>query len=172
MELHPYTANKAPTETLALRPKLLTWTSRVWRESPVRTMPLFKIEGRLEPREVEDNALSQALRPYAPQLQKLTIYLLHPEETPRLAPWAVGRFDLDAKSAYMFFHDFRRFQRRAAAFPDADCERCDRHRDQRHVDARRGAQPSLRGGELRLRHPQPHRLTRPRPSARGEGKKT
>lgn len=53
MELHPYTANKAPTETLALRPKLLTWTSRVWRESPVRTMPLFKIEGRLEPREVE-----------------------------------------------------------------------------------------------------------------------
>jgi len=106
MELHPYTANKAPTETLALRPKLLTWTSRVWRESPVRTMPLFKIEGRLEPREVEDNALSQALRPYAPQLQKLTIYLLHPEETPRLAPWAVGRFDLDAKSGYMFFHDF------------------------------------------------------------------
>jgi len=106
MELHPYTANKAPTGTLALRPKLLTWTSRVWRESPMRTMPLFKIEGRLEPREVEDNALSQALRPYAPQLQKLTIYLLHPEETPRLAPWAVGRFDLDAKSGYMFFHDF------------------------------------------------------------------
>ena len=106
MELHPYTGSKAPTETLALRPKLLAWTSRVWRESPGRTMPLFKIEGRLEPREVEDNALSQALRPYAPQLQKLTIYLLHPEETPRLAPWAVGRFDLDAKSAYMFFHDF------------------------------------------------------------------
>ena len=106
MELHPYTASTAPTQTLALRPKFLTWTSRVWRESPGRAIPLFKIEARLEPRDVEDNALSQALRPYASQLQKLTIYLLHPEETPRLAAWAVGRFDLDAKSANMFFHDF------------------------------------------------------------------
>jgi hypothetical protein len=106
MELRPYTASTAPTKTLALRPKPVTWTSRVWRESPGRAIPLFKIDCRLEPRDVEDNALSQALRPYASQLQKLTIYLLHPEETPRLAPWAVGRFDLDAKSAYMFFHDF------------------------------------------------------------------
>ena len=106
MELKPHTASNAPTQTLALRPKLMTWTSRVWRESPGRTIPLFKIDARLEPRDVEDNGLSQALRPYASQLQKLTIYVLHPEETPRLAPWAVGRFDLDAKSAYMFFHDF------------------------------------------------------------------
>ena len=67
---------------------------------------MFKIEARLEPRNVEDNALSQALRAYAPQLQKIAIYVLHSEETPRLAPWAVGRFDLDAKSAFMFFHDF------------------------------------------------------------------
>jgi len=106
MSLRPFNAGTAPTETLALRPKPMTWTSRVWRESPGRTIPLFKIDTRLEPREVEDNALSQALRPFAAQLQKLTLYLLHPEETPRLAPWAVGRFDLDAKSAYMFFHDF------------------------------------------------------------------
>jgi hypothetical protein len=86
MGLRPYTASTAPTDTLALRPKLMTCTSRVWRESPGRTIPLFKIEGRLEPRDVEDNALSQALRPFAAQLQKLTIYVLHPEETPRLAP--------------------------------------------------------------------------------------
>ncbi len=106
MELHPYTGSTAPTETLALRPKLLSWTSRIWRESSQRAIPLFKIDARLEPREVEDKALSQALHPYASQLQKLTLYLLHPEETPRLAPWAVGRFDVGAKSAYMFFHDF------------------------------------------------------------------
>lgn len=106
MELHPYTGSAAPTQSLALRPKFLTWTSRVWRESPGRAIPLFKIDTRLEPRDVEDNTLSQALRPYASQLQKLTIYFLHPEETPRLAAWAVGRFDLDGKSAYMFFHDF------------------------------------------------------------------
>ena len=106
MDLRPYTASTAPTETLALRPKLVTWTSRVWRESPGRTIPLFKIEARLEPRDVEDNALSQALRPYAAQLQKMVICVLHTEEIPRLAPWAVGRFDIDAKSAYMFFHDY------------------------------------------------------------------
>jgi hypothetical protein len=106
MELHPYTGSTAPTQTPALRPKLMTWTSRVWRESPGRTIPMFKIEARLEPRDVEDNALSQALRPYAHQLQKMVICVLHNEEIPRLAPWAVGRFDIDAKSAYMFFHDY------------------------------------------------------------------
>jgi len=106
VDLHPYTGATAPNQTPAVRPKLMTWTSRVWRESPERTFPMFKIEARLEPRDVEDNALSQALRAYAPQLQKIAIYVLHSEETPRLAPWAVGRFDLDAKSAFMFFHDF------------------------------------------------------------------
>jgi hypothetical protein len=106
MELRPYTGSTAPTQTPALRPKLMTWTSRVWRESPGRTIPLFKIDARLEPREIEDNALSQALRPFSSQLQKLTIYFLHPEETPRLAPWAVGRLDIDEKSAYIFFHDY------------------------------------------------------------------
>ena len=32
--------------------------------------------------------------------------MLHPEETPRLAPWAVGRLDIDEKSAYTIFHDY------------------------------------------------------------------
>ena len=39
-------------------------------------------------------------------MQKIAIYVLHPEESPRLAPWAVGRLDVDQKSAFMFFHDF------------------------------------------------------------------
>ena len=39
-------------------------------------------------------------------MQKIAIYVLHPEELPRLAPWAVGRLDVDQKSAFMFFHDF------------------------------------------------------------------
>jgi hypothetical protein len=106
MDLKPYTGSTAPKETLALRPKPLTWTSRVWRATPGQTVPMFKIETRLEPRDVEDNVLSQALRPYASQLQKLLIYVLHSEEIPRLTPWAVGRFDVDQKSAFMFFHDY------------------------------------------------------------------
>jgi hypothetical protein len=36
----------------------------------------------------------------------MAIYVLHTEEMPRLAPRAVGCFDLDAKSASMFFHDY------------------------------------------------------------------
>ncbi len=57
-------------------------------------------------RDVENRALQDALRPYAAQLQKIAIYVLHPEELQRLASWAVGRFDVDQKSAYTFFHDF------------------------------------------------------------------
>ena len=57
-------------------------------------------------RDVENRALSDALRPYAAQLQKFAIYVLHPEKSQRLASWAVGRIDVDEKSSYMFFHDF------------------------------------------------------------------
>jgi hypothetical protein len=153
MELRPYAGSTAP-QTPALRPKLMTWTSRVWRESPGRTIPLFKIDARLEPREVEDNALSQALRPFSSQLQKLTIYLLHPEETPRLAPWAVGRLDIDEKSAYIFFHDY-------LAAPNG--ARRDRHRDQSRSHAGGGGPVVVRRLHLRLRHPRPHRLTRCHP---------
>ena len=108
MPLTPYTATEAPPQdkVLALKPKPLAWTSRVWRESPGRTIPLFKIDVHIEPREIEDKALAQALRPFAAQLDKIAIYLLHPEETQRLAPWAVGHFDVDRKAGFMFFHDF------------------------------------------------------------------
>jgi hypothetical protein len=108
MQLVPYTGNEAPAQDklLPIKPRLVSWTSRIWRESPGRSVPLFKIEARLEVRDIENRALSEALRPYAAQLQKIAIYVLHPEETQRLASWAVGRFDVDAKSAYMFFHDF------------------------------------------------------------------
>ena len=78
----------------------------MWRESPERAVPMFKLDAQLELRDVEDKALAQALQPFSGPLQKITIYLLHPEETQRPAPWAVGRFDVDTKSAYMFFHDF------------------------------------------------------------------
>ena len=140
MELRPYTGSTAPTQTPALRPKLMTWTSRVWRESPGRTIPLFKIDARLEPRDIEDNALSQALRPFSSQLQKLTIYFLHPEETPRLAPWAVGRLDIDEKSAYIFFHDYLAAPNGALHLgSDAERGRRDRHRDQRRSHAGGGA---------------------------------
>ena len=51
MPLTPYTATETPPQekVLALKPKPLAWTSRVWRESPGRAVPLFKIDVRIEP---------------------------------------------------------------------------------------------------------------------------
>jgi hypothetical protein len=108
MSLAPHTGSEAPPQEqlLPIKPRLVSWTSRIWRESPGRAIPLFKIEARLEVRDVADHALQEALRPHAAQLQKIAIYVLHPEESPHLASWAVGRFDVDPKSAYMFLHDF------------------------------------------------------------------
>ncbi len=77
---------------MAIKPRLVSWTSRILRESPERSFPLFKIEARLEMRDVDDRALQEPLRPYAAQLQKMVIVLLAGETT-RLAPLAVGRFD-------------------------------------------------------------------------------
>jgi hypothetical protein len=108
MQLQPYAGREAPPQdkAFALKPRLTAWTARVWRESPARAIPMFKLDAEVELREVADRTLAQALSPFATQLRKLTIYILHPEETQRLAPWAVGRLDVDDKSAFMFFHDF------------------------------------------------------------------
>ena len=107
MALVAYTGSERPPgdKTPVIKPRLVSWTSRIWRESTERSFPLFKIEARLELRDVEDRVLQEALRPYAAQLQKMVI-VPPAAETGRLAPWAVGRFDIDSKSAYMFFHDF------------------------------------------------------------------
>ncbi len=138
----------------------MSWTSRIWRESPGRAIPLFKIEARLEVRDIEDKALQEALRPYAAQLQKIAIYVLHPEESPHLASWAVGRFDVDQKSAFMFLHDFLaapngnlmlNLMQTAGAQTDIIISIVPMHR--------RAAAAALRRHRLRLRPPRPHRLT-------------
>jgi hypothetical protein len=105
MALTPYTGTTT-TQGFGVKPQLLTFTSRIWRESPERPIPLFKIEARLDPRTIEDKTLAAALQPYAVQLQSFAIYLLHTDETKRLAPWAVGRLDVDQKSAFIFMHDY------------------------------------------------------------------
>jgi hypothetical protein len=139
VQLTPYTATETPPQdkVLALKPKPLAWTSRVWRESPGRTIPLFKIDVRIEPREIEDKALAQALRPFAAQLDRSrSIFCI--EETQRLAPWAVGHFDVDRKAGFMFFRLPGCAQRGVDAEPDADGRRLDRPVPQRRAVPRRG----------------------------------
>ena len=81
MALVPHTGNEAPAQDklLPIKPRLVSWTSRIWRESPGRAIPLFKIEARLEVRDIDDRGLQDALRPYAAQMQKIAIYVLHPK---------------------------------------------------------------------------------------------
>ena len=92
MPLVAYTGSEVPPQdkALALKPCLTAWTSRIWRESPGRAIPLFKLDSRLDPRDIENRALAEALQPYAAPLQRIAIYLLHPEESHRLAAWASG----------------------------------------------------------------------------------
>ena len=161
MALVPHTGNEAPSQDklLPIKPRLVSWTSRIWRESPARAIPLFKIDARLEVRDIDDRGLQDALRPYAAQLQKIAIYVLHPEESPRLAPWAVGRFDVDQKSAFMFFHDFLgapngmlmlNLMQTAGAQTDIIISL--------DADDHRAAAPALRRRRLRFRPARPHRL--------------
>ncbi len=62
MELVAHTGNEEPAQdkSLAIKPRLTAWTSRIWRESPGRPIPLFKIEARLEIRDIENRALAEA----------------------------------------------------------------------------------------------------------------
>lgn len=107
MALKAYTGETAPTERAsAIRPQAYSWTSRIWRHAPQGIVPLFAIDARLEPKDIEDRDIADALRPYHAQLKKIAIYVLHAEEAKRLAPWAVGRFDVSEERAYMFLHDY------------------------------------------------------------------
>jgi hypothetical protein len=107
MALTPYTGTSPPEQRApAIKPQLVSWTSRIWRHSPDGIVPMFKIDARLDHHDIEDREIAEALRPFHAQLQKIAIYVVHAEEAKRLAPWAIGRFDVDEKSAYMFLHDY------------------------------------------------------------------
>ncbi|HET6321641.1 MAG TPA: hypothetical protein VFF87_06280 [Hyphomicrobium sp.] len=108
MALAPYTKTEPPSadKLPVITPRAISWTSRVWRHSRAGVVPLFKIDLALDIAAVEDRALQEALRPFEAQLQRFALYILHPEESKPLAPWAVGRLDVDEKSAYIFLHDF------------------------------------------------------------------
>ncbi|KWT69815.1 hypothetical protein APY04_1315 [Hyphomicrobium sulfonivorans] len=108
MTLVPYAGSSAPASASVaeLRPRPKSYVSRIWRHGPNDGVPLFRIDTAIDPATIEDRALSAALAPFAPQLQDLSIYVLHAEEVKPLAPWAVGRLDVDEKSAHVFLHDY------------------------------------------------------------------
>ena len=78
--------------------------ARVARE-PGATIPLVKIDARLEPRDVEDNALSQALRPSARDSGADDRRGARGGDAAARAVGG-GALDIDEKSAYISFHDY------------------------------------------------------------------
>ena len=165
-----YTATETPPQdkVLALKPKPLAWTSRVWRESPGRTIPLFKIDVRIEPREIEDKALAQALRPFAAQLDKIAIYLLHPggdaaagavggrpfRRRPQGGLHVLPRLPRCAQRVGLMLSLMQTAGASTDLFLSVVPFRVEAEEDR------------LRRHRLRLRHPQPHRLSLRPPSER------
>jgi hypothetical protein len=106
--LKPYTDTLPPRQSLtfALKPRLLAWTARVWRESPDRAFPLVSLDARIDSRDIADPGLAEAVKPFATSLQAIKLYLVHADQSPPVAPWATGRFEVAHDRAFMFFYDF------------------------------------------------------------------
>jgi hypothetical protein len=107
--LESYRDADAPPQsrTPALKPKLRSWTSRVWRSTPTSFQLMLKLDASLSLSEIEDTALRAALSPFAADLTSFPIYLDYTHENHLPVSWAVGAFYVEqGKSAFMRFYDF------------------------------------------------------------------
>jgi hypothetical protein len=105
--LEPYLGEGAPpqAQTPALKPKLRSWTGRVWRATPQRFQ--LKLDASLATSDIENTDLSAALTPLAAELSSFPIYLDYACEGQLLFLWAAGVFNIErSKRAFMRFCDF------------------------------------------------------------------
>jgi hypothetical protein len=100
--------NAPPQErTLALKPKLRSWTGRVWRATPSSFQLMLKLDASLAVSEIEDADLRAALSPHIAELSSFALYLDYTDENHLPLPWAVGAFHVErGKHAFMRFYDF------------------------------------------------------------------
>jgi hypothetical protein len=107
--LETYRDNEAPPQsrTPALKPRLRSWTGRVWRSTPTSFQLMLKLDASLAMSEIEDTDLRAALSPYAADLTSFALYLDHTRENHLPVSWAVGAFYVErGKSAFTRFYDF------------------------------------------------------------------
>jgi hypothetical protein len=107
--LETYRDSDAPPQsrTPALKPKLRSWTGRVWRSAPTSFQLMLKLDASLSLAEIEDASLRAALSPYAADLMSFPIYLDYTHENHLSVSWAVGAFYVEqGKNAFMRFYDF------------------------------------------------------------------
>jgi hypothetical protein len=100
---------KAPSQerTPALKPKLRSWTGRIWRATPQSFQLMLKLEASLVVSEIEDADLRAALSPFAAELSSFALYLDYTDEGKLPLSWAVGAFNVErGKHTFMRFYDF------------------------------------------------------------------
>jgi hypothetical protein len=108
--LEVYLAEKNPPpqeRSLALKPKLRSWTGRVWRATPQSFQLMLKLEASLSIPDIANADLRAALSPFAADLSSFALYLDYTDEGKLPLSWAVGVFRLQrGKSAFIRFYDF------------------------------------------------------------------
>ncbi len=108
LEVYRDETNPPPQErSLALKPKLRSWTARVWRWSPQGFQLMLKLEANLSLSDIADADLRAALSPFAADLASFALYLDYTGEGKLPLSWAVGAFRVQqGKGAFIRFYDF------------------------------------------------------------------
>ena len=97
----------------ALKPKLRSWTGRVWRWHRQGYQLMLKIDVSLSISEIEDNEPRKALAPFSAELSSFRLYLDHGAENRLALPWAVGSFNVECDNkTFVRFYEFSGDSRR------------------------------------------------------------
>jgi len=108
LEVYRDERNAPPqSHTPALKPKLRSWTGRIWRAAPQSFQLMLKLDASLSVSEIGNADLRGALLPFAPELTSFALYLDYTDEGKLPISWAVGAFHVErGKAAFMRFYDF------------------------------------------------------------------
>jgi hypothetical protein len=107
--LETYRDKEEPPQsrTPALKPRLRSWTGRVWRSTPTSFQLMLKLDASLTISEIEDSDLRAVLSPFTAELSSFALYLDYTDENHLPVSWAVGAFYVErGKNTFMRFYDF------------------------------------------------------------------
>ena len=107
--LEVYRDEAAPPETPtpALKPRLKSWTGRVWRATPHSFQLMLNLDASLAVSEIEDADLRAVLAPFAAELYGFPSFLDYTDDGQLPFSWAIGAFNVECgKHAFMRFYDF------------------------------------------------------------------
>lgn len=150
------------SRTPALKPRLRSWTGRVWRATPTSFQLMLKLDASLAMSEIEDAELRATLSPHAAELSSFALYLDYTDENHLPLPWAVGAFHIErSKHAFMRFYDFLNTVPAQVLVPllPAAGAQSDLILSVIPYSLETNESADLRHHRLRSRLPQPHRLT-------------